>query len=331
MKIAFFEVQPWERKALEYKFPDAVLISEPLTEDNVSAYSDMHIISPFIYSRLDKEVLSQIPELKFIATRSTGYDHIDISYCQSRGIGVANVPEYGSNTVAEHTFGLILSMTRKIYQSVNQAKTFNFDHSQITGVDLAGKTIGIVGLGKIGLHVAKIARGFEMNIIAYNRTHNDAIAKEYGLTFADLPHLLSSSDIISLHVPLTEQTRHIINKQTISLCKSGAYIVNTSRGGLIETEALLIGLERQILSGVALDVLEEEDELSEEAVILSEHFRKHVDFKTLVLNHMLMNHPKVLITPHNAFNSKEALDKIVQTTATNIQAYISGSTYSKII
>lgn len=331
MKTVFFEVQPWERKEIETSFPNIHVSTDQLTKSNASQFSDSEIISPFIYSVLNEEILSQLPRLKMIATRSTGFDHVDIDWCKSHNIAVANVPEYGSNTVAEHTFGLILSMTRKIYQSVNQAKTLNFDHSQITGIDLAGKTIGIVGLGKIGQHVAKIAKGFEMKILAFNRSKNDQIAQEYGLTYTDLPNLLSSSDVVTLHAPLTDQTKHIINKQTVTLFKPGSYLVNTSRGGLIDTESLLIGLEKQILAGVALDVLEEEDELSEEAVILSPQFRKAVDFKMLVLNHILMNHPKVLITPHNAFNSKEALRKIVQTTLENISAFQEGKQYAKVV
>lgn len=162
MNIVFFETKSWEKDHLSPAFPDARVTSDKLSQENASQYKDAEIISCFIYSKLDKSTLEQFPNLKLIATRSTGFDHIDMGFCKLKEIKVVNVPEYGTNTVAEHTFALILSLTRKIYQSINQTRSLDFDHEKLTGIDLFGKTIGIIGLGKIGQHVLRIAEGFGM-------------------------------------------------------------------------------------------------------------------------------------------------------------------------
>ncbi len=325
MKIFFFEVASWERDLLGESFPDAVLVEEKLTIDNVKKFSDAEVISTFVYSQITKEVIDNLPNLKFIATRSTGFDHIDVEYCRGKNILVANVPEYGSRTVAEHTFALLLTLTRKIYQSINQGKNFDFNHENIRGVDLFGKTIGVVGLGKIGLEVIKIAKGFEMNVLAFNRTKNEELAKSLGFSYVDLETLLKKSDVVSLHLPYTKETHHIINKQNIELFKKGSFLINTARGGLIETEALVLALEKGILAGVGLDVLEGEKEIMDEIEVMTSSYKKDVDLKTLVLNHVLVNHPKVIITPHNAFNTKEALERITKTTIENIKSYLNNT------
>ena len=322
MKIVFFEVQNWEKKLLLSAFPKSILTHEKLTIDNASRYQEAKIISCFIYSALNAEVLKLLPHLVYIGTRSTGYDHIDVDYCKKNHILVTNVPEYGTNTVAEHTFALILSLTRKIYQSINQSKNLNFDQTTIRGIDLYGKTLGIVGLGKIGQQVLRIAKGFQMNVLVYNRTKDSKLAQKLDFQYVELEVLLARSDIVSLHLALNEHTKHIVNKKRIGQFKKGAYLVNTARGGLIETEAIIDGLEQQILEGVGLDVLEEEKELNEEIAILSSEYKRAVDLKTLVYNHILINHPKVLITPHNAFNSVEALHRIANTSIKNMQNFI---------
>lgn len=324
-RITFFEVQEWEKDVLQLAFPDAQFTQSKLTSENVAQYSLSEIISCFIYSTIDRQVIERFTNLKLIATRSTGFDHIDVAACTERGVVLSNVPEYGSATVAEHTVALILSLTRKIYQSVNQAKTLNFEHDQIRGVDLEGKTIGIIGLGKIGQHVLQIARGFGMEAIVYNRTRDDALQQKLGFQYADLQTLLQKSDVVTLHLPFNAETKHVINKQNITMFKKGSYLINTARGGLIETEAIVMGLEAGILEGVALDVLEEEKELGEEAIILTSEYRSKVNMQNLVYDHMLMNHPKVLITPHNAFNSREALARITHTTIETIKAFLLGN------
>jgi len=331
MKIYFFESEKWEEQIIKKAFPDAILISEPLTNQNCHLFPDAEIISVFICSILNNEIIQKLPNLKCIATRSTGYDHIDIASCKARNITVCNVPEYGSVTVAEYTFALLLSLTRKIYQSVNQAKTFHFDHNQLCGIDLFQKRIGIIGLGKIGSHVLRISRGFGMKALVYTRTKDPVLEANLKFRYTDtLQELLEQSDIISLHLPYCEATKHTINKENIKYIKKGAYIVNTARGGLIETEALIMALEQNILAGVGLDVLEGEIALTEEVEVLTEKYKQNTDWKTLVLDYILINHPKVLITPHNAFNSNEALMRIENTNIDTINQFIIGKKINNI-
>lgn len=322
MNLIFFEVASWEKELLRKNFPEALLVEEKLSLENVEKFLSAEIISSFVYSDLSKKVLERLPHLKFIATRSTGFDHIDVDFCRQKGILVANVPEYGSRTVAEYTFSLILTLTRKIYQSINQAKNLDFNHENIRGVDLFGKTLGIIGLGKIGLEVLKIAKGFGMKVLVYTQTQKQELAKNFNFSYVDLLFLLKNSDIISLHVPYNKATHHLINKQNIQFIKKGAFLINTARGGVIETEALILALEKGILAGVALDVLEGEKEIMDEIEVLTSNYKKEVDLKTLVLNHILVNHPKVIITPHNAFNTKEALERITKTTIENIKGFL---------
>ncbi|MBI2032877.1 MAG: hydroxyacid dehydrogenase [Candidatus Levybacteria bacterium] len=320
MKILFAEVQNWEKETLLKEFPEAGITIEKITEENADQFHDITILSTFIYSTLSANVLQKLTSLKMIATRSTGYDHIDVAYCKENGISICNVPEYGSHTVAEHTFALILSLTRKIDKAIEQLRRLEFNHENLTGIDLFGKTIGIVGLGKIGLNVLHIAKGFGMKIQVFTAHQKEELAKEHGFSYVDLPTLLSTSDVITLHVPYSQKTHHLINCENIVQCKKGCFLINTARGGLIETQAIIEGLHNGILSGVGLDVLEEENEMMEEAEILSQN-KSGFDFKTLLLNHVLLNHPNVVITPHNAFNSKEALMNILNTTLQNIKSY----------
>lgn len=322
--IVFFELADWEKEKLKKELPEALLVAEKLSLENIFPYQNTEILSCFIYSQINKEIIDHLPQLKLITTRSTGFDHIDVNYARSKNILVANVPEYGSRTVAEHTFALILTLTKKIYQSINQAKNFDFNHHNIRSIELYGKTLGIIGLGKIGLEVLKIASGFGMKILVYNRTQKPELTQQYLFQYTDLSYLLSHSDIITLHLPLSPQTRYIINKNNIDLIKKNAYLINTARGGLIETEALIYGLENNILAGVGLDVLEEEKELMEETEILTNIYQTETDFKKIALNHILANHPKVVITPHNAFNTKEALERILETTILNIKKFLAG-------
>jgi D-lactate dehydrogenase len=324
MNIVFFEVQDWEKDYLQKTFPDATYVQEPLSITNADSYKDAEIISTFIYSIVNCDLIDKLPNLKFVATRSTGYDHIHVQHCNDRKVIVSNVPEYGSHTVAEHTFALILTLTRKMHQSINQAKELNFDHKEIKGTDLFGKTIGIIGLGKIGLEVLKIAKGFGMNVKVNAHSRKEDVAAQYGFEYVELDDLLVTSDVITLHVPFIPETKHTINKDNILKVKKGCYLINTARGGLVETQAIMIGLEQNILAGVGLDVLEEEKELTEEIDILTNPEQKDMDLKTLVMDHILISHPRVVITPHNAFNSQEALMRIEATTIENIQHFIEG-------
>lgn len=325
MKTYFFEILDWEKELLLKDFPDAVYVNEPLTEKSAAQYADAEIVSTFIFSKGSKEVLEQLPALKMITTRSTGYDHIDLEHCKSKNITACNVPEYGSRTVAEYTFGLMLMLTRKLYPAVMQSKECLFDTKVLQGTDLFGKTLGIIGLGRIGHEVLKIAKGFDMKLLVHTEYRHLVDEKEWGFEYGELDDVLSRSDIITLHLPLLPSTKHVLNKENITKIKRGAYLVNTARGGLIETEAILMGLEQGILAGVALDVLEEEKAITEEAAHGAGSNESEVDFKTVCQDHVLMHHPQVLVTPHNAFNTHEALVRILNTTAENVKKYIEGA------
>ncbi len=325
-RIVFFDTEKWEDNYINNALQglDAVVTSEKLDETTISKYQDAEIISCFIYSKLTKDILEKFPNLKFIATRSMGYDHIDLDFCKEKGIKVANVPTYGAHTVAEHTFALILAISRKIVPSVEQARRGDFSSVGLEGFDLNGKTLGVIGTGNIGANVCEIGLSFGMHILAYSRSENqDLLAK--GVKYVSLDELLQGSDIITLHLPHNKETEHIINLSNLDKIKKGAVLINTARGALVETAAIAEGLERGILSGVGLDVLEEEAHLREEKEFLSEEYVKTVDIKTELLNHVLLIRDDVIITPHNAFNSKEAVEEIMETSVSNVKAFVNNA------
>lgn len=324
MKIAFFELEDWEKKFFEEKLSvhELSFFDEPLTED-FSEKSDAEIISVFIYSKVDAKTLDKLPQLKFIATRSTGYDHIDMAECKKRGIVVSNVPSYGENTVAEHTFALILALSRKIVESANQTRAGNFDLANLRGFDLKGKVIGVIGTGKIGSHVVRMSHGFEMRILAYDPAKNEELIDHYGLKYVELSELLSQADIITLHLPLNEKTKYLISEKNIGQIKKGAYLINTARGGLVETTALVKAISDGTLAGAGIDVLEDEIDIKEEWQLLSKKFSRE-QMAINLANNILLKNPKVIVTPHNAFNSQEALQRIMNTSYENIEGFIAG-------
>lgn len=254
MKIAFFEVKPWEKEYLSERLGknELLFFERPIEEKDVVKIEDFDVLSVFIYSHVTKKVLDGMPKLKIIATRSTGFDHIDLKECGKRKIAVANVPFYGDNTVAEHTFGLILSLSRNIHKSYVRTMRDDFSIEGLTGFDLKEKTIGIIGGGNIGMHVARMARGFQMNVLVYDINKNNALAKRIGFKYAGIDELLRKSDIISLHVPYNKFTNHMINKEKLNLVKKGAILINTARGGVVDTDAMLWALEKGILGGQEL-------------------------------------------------------------------------------
>ena len=324
-KICFFELEPWEKEYLSKKFKgknyELQFIDDHLNDGNVRQIKDADILGIFIYSVINKKILDKLPNLKLITTLSTGFDHIDLKECSKRNIAVCNVPHYGENTVAEHTFALILSLTRKIHKAYDRTTKGDFSLDGLRGTDLQGKTIGVIGTGSIGQHVISIANGFEMNVMAFDKFENKKLAKKLNFKYVKLQSLLGNSDIITLHAPYNKSTHHLINKKSISMMKNGVLIINTARGGIIETSALLEGLQSGKIGGAGLDVLEEECFIREEKQILSKHFMKECNLKTALQNHILLKQDNVIITPHNAFNSWEALHRILDTTILNIDSF----------
>lgn len=324
--IHFFEVAPGEQaflKAFKPKRATVRLHPEPVEKIEPSLLRRADVISPFVWSHISAAILKKTPHLKLIATRSTGFDHIDIAACKKRGIAVANVPFYGENTVAEHTFALILALSRKVHQAYFRTIKGDFSLEGLQGFDLKDKTLGIIGTGHIGIHAIRMAKGFGMNVLAYDVVKNNFLAETLGFSYVPFDQLLQKSDIISLHAPYRKETHHMINKGNIRKIKKGAILINTARGALVETEALVLALDQGILSGAGLDVLEGEELIKEERQILSKEYP--VDhLKTLLQNHILLNRENVVITPHIAFNSKEAFNRILETTVNNINAFIAG-------
>lgn len=328
MKIGFFEIEGWEENAIKAALPtDEVHLNKNKIDEemNLPEKADYDVISVFVNSKLTPKVLDQFPNLKYIATRSTGFDHIDCIECAKRNVPVSYVPSYGVNTVAEFAFGLILNLTRKIYQSINQMKETNsFSLDGLRGMDIKGKTIGVVGTGHIGTEVVKIAKGFGMEVIAYDPFPNAEFATTMGFKYMSLEELLKTADIVTIHTPYNKDTHHLINKSNINMMKPGAYLINTARGAIVETDALIEALQSGLLGGVGLDVIEEEGETKDELNLLVKKRENEDELKTMLENHMLMKMPNVLITPHNAFNTKEAVARILDTTLQNIKSFQEG-------
>jgi D-lactate dehydrogenase len=326
MRIAFFEVTAQEREFLESQkeFRGARFFAEEMHHAPAAAYRDADAASVFIYSQVSRAVLRAARRLKLVATRSTGYDHIDLSACRRRRVTVCNVPHYGENTVAEHTFALILALSRKVHQGYVRTIRGDFSFAGLQGFDLKGKTLGVAGTGRIGLHVIRMAQGFGMRVLAYDLNRNPLMAEALGFTYVSLDALLAESDIVTLHTPYLPSTHHLINRDNIRRMKRGALLINTARGGLVETEALARALDSGHLAGAGLDVLEGEDLIKEENQILSKNFPAD-KMRTLLQNHVLLHRENVVITPHIAFNSREAFLRILQTTLDNIRAFRRGA------
>lgn len=327
MQIHYFSGEPWEEQYVKGR-----LSADQITfhDKPLSAYPDLadpsaEALCIFIDSAVGNAELERFPSLKLIATRSTGYDHIDLAAAKERGITVVTVPFYGENTVAEFAFALLLALSRRVPEAQRKVRDEVFSPQGLRGFDLAGKTIGIIGCGHIGMHVVRMAHGFGMKVVGFEVHPDPAVAKANDLTFLPLPELLATSDIISIHVPYNAHTHHLINKENIGSLKKGAYLINTARGAIVETEALVDALQKGILAGAGLDVLEEEGDLADATALLSAPHPNEAALKVTLENHYLINHPRVIVTPHVAFNTTEALTRILDTTVGNIQGFASGT------
>lgn len=299
------------------KFPKENIrfFKKNLDAEILADISDCEIFSGRIYSKVSREVFEKLPNLKFIVTHSTGFDHIDIDACNQGGVKILNVPSYGERSIAEFVFGLILSLTKNIHLADRQVQKMEFDTANLDGVDIFGRTIGIVGTGKIGKEVAKIAKGIGMEILAYDLFEDKEFAKEYGVRYVSLDELFANSDIVSLHVPNSESTHNLMDDKAFSKMKNRSYLINTARGAVVDTEALLRALASEKLRGVALDVLEYEKIL----------FSK--DEKDDAVRNAFSELEKynVLYTPHMAAHSSEAQNKKLEIIAENIQNCLDGS------
>lgn len=317
MTIHFFEVHEWEQPYLERRakelFPDAELHFDTalLNESTVRLSPGVTCLSIFVESRVTKTVLDQFPDLTCIATRSTGFDMIDLAAAKERGITVMNVPSYGEHTVAEFTFGLILSLSRRLLECVDRTRVEGtFVSEGLTGFDLVGKTLGVIGTGRIGIHVVEIAQAFGMKVVAFDVMPRPELAEKMSFTYTTLDELLATSDIVTLHVPASPHGGYLIGAAELAKMKQGAYLVNTARGVLVDTAALLTALTNTHLAGAALDVLEHEQEVATPGSLRE---------------NPLVALSNVIVTPHTAFNTREAIERILETALQNTLAFANGT------
>ncbi len=326
MKIIVFEVEDWERQAFESLQGEHRIefVAAPLTTENAQAYCDAEAVSPFIYSDLSADVVRRLGRLKLIATRSTGFDHIDLDYCRENSITACNVPVYGDNTVAEHVFALLLAISHNIIAAVDRTRRGDFTLKGLQGFDLFGKTLGVIGTGSIGRCVIEIAKGFRMEVLAADVQRDEALASRLGFHYVEMDDLLGSSDIITLHVPSNEHTRNLISDEEFARMKEGVVLINTARGDIVDIKALARAIGEGKVAAAGLDVLPEEGGIREEAELLYSVYNKKYDLETMLLNHILLRLRNVIITPHSAFNTREAVGRILSTTAGNIAALARG-------
>lgn len=318
LKIAFFDTKQYDKDFFneankKYGY-DIRYFQSRLSENNVIVTKDSDTVCAFVNDTINKELADELYDygITLLALRSAGYNNVDLRSVFGR-IHVVRVPTYSPNAVAEHTVGLILSLNRKIHKAYYRTRDNNFNINGLLGFDMAGKTAGIIGTGKIGLITAKILSGFDMQVIAYDKFPDKKNEKKYGFSYVNLDKLYKQSDIITLHCPLTPETMHIIDKSSIKKMKNGVMIINTGRGKLINTVDLIAALKKGKVGSAGLDVYEEE----------SEYFFE--DYSSTIISDdvlaRLLTFPNVLITSHQGFFTKEALTNIAETTLSNIRLY----------
>lgn len=314
IRVAFFDTKPYDKSSfepyaqegeLEFKF-----LETRLTEDTASLAHGFDAVCVFVNDTLNAEVIDKLTEggVKVVALRCAGYNNVDVCHAYEK-VHVVHVPAYSPYAVAEHTMALLLTSIRRIHKAYNRTRDFNFSLSGLTGFDLHGKTMGVIGTGKIGRIFVDICKGFGMKVLAYDKFP----AEDSGIQYVDLDTLFREADILSLHCPLTEETQHLIDEEAIEKMKKGVVILNTSRGALIDAEALLDGIKARKVGAACLDVYEEE------ADIFFEDRSGHILNDELLAR--LISMPNVIVTSHQAFLTEEALHNIAETTVENIKAF----------
>ncbi|NVK23577.1 MAG: 2-hydroxyacid dehydrogenase [Gammaproteobacteria bacterium] len=316
-KVAVFSSKPYDKESFS-KFKEANIECQffdvRLTEQSVELAKSFDAVCAFVNDELSNSVLNKLKsyDIKGIALRCAGFNNLDLPCLSKLAMHAARVPAYSPEAVAEHTVALMMTLNRRLHKAYNRTKEDNFSLNGLLGFNIHGKTVGLIGTGKIGIATAKIMRGFGAKVLAYDPYPSDEAAA-LGCHYTDLNTLLTDSDIISLHCPLTEQSHHIINQKSVSLMKQGVMIINTSRGGLIDTQAMINGLKNGQIGHLALDVYEQESELFFEdhstSIVQDDVFQR------------LLTFPNVLITGHQGFFTEEALAQIAQTTMYNLRCF----------
>ena len=318
MKLAFFDAKSYDMPGFDAAAKDTGLeikyFETRLNEDTVSLAAGFDAVCVFVNDNVNAAVVENLYHygVKIIALRCAGFNNVDIHACQGK-LRIFRVPAYSPHAVAEHAMALLLTINRRTHKAYIRTRDFNFSLQGFVGFDLYGKTVGIIGTGKIGRVFADICKGFGMNILAYDKFPNEAS----GLHYTSLDEIFEKSDVISLHCPLTDETKHLINAGSIAKMKKGVTIINTSRGALIDTEDLIEGIKSKRIGAACLDVYEEEGDFFYEDC--SGHVMQD---DTLV---RLIAMPNVIVSSHQAFLTKEALDNIAATTVSNVLNYFQGT------
>jgi len=322
MRIAVFDTHSFDKAALtvanERHGFDLAFFEARLTMSTAGLATGFPVICPFVNDRLDADALTVLRDggVRLIALRSAGYNHVDLQAAEDRGLAVVRVPEYSPYAVAEHAVGLILTLNRKIHRAFNRVREANFSLDGLVGFDLHGKTVGLIGTGRIGSVMAAIMRGFGCRVIAFDVEPKPDLAADLQVRYVDLPELYRESDIVSLHVPLLPATHHLIDAAALHAMKPGVMLINTGRGALIDTRALIGALKQERIGAAALDVYEEE-----EGVFFRDLSDRVLQDDVLA---RLLTFPNVLITAHQAFLTREALANIAETTLANVRAFADG-------
>lgn len=325
IRAAVFDVKPYDRDALQQASVDAGIawhfLEFRLSRETAPLAKGALAACAFVNDQLDRACLEALVAqgVKLLALRCTGFNNVDLAAARELKLAVTRVPIYSPYAVAEHAIAMLMTLNRKTHRAFNRVRELNFSLNGLTGFDLHGKTAGIVGTGRIGRIVAQILCGFGMKVIAYDPIPNSQWALQQGVEYLDAESLARLSDVMSLHIPLTSETKHIIRRETLDLMKPGAILVNVSRGALIDTTALIEALKSGRLGGVALDVYEEEEGI----------FFEDLSGQVLQDDELarLLTFPNVLITAHQAFLTREALSDIARTTVANIEALAGGKPF----
>ena len=324
MKVVFFDVEHYEEQYLHKQsggryilVKDALNDLSPLNPE----YADADVISVFTTSRVNAKVLKQFKNLKLIALRSVGFNHVDMQYCRENHIVVENSPNYGNQSVAEFALALLMDVLRKVTMSYLGYKDAKVHPSCLMGLELYGKTMGIVGLGAIGSTFAKISHGLGMKILGYDKNEKENLKRDLNVVYTDFDTLVRKSDFISIHAPLTQENYHMFDEDSFEKMKNSAILINTGRGELIDTSALFNALVNKKILGAGLDVLENEQTITDVDYMLGINRLDKLALEQTIINSRLFQLDNVILTPHIAYNTKEAVERILSTTVNNIKQF----------
>jgi D-lactate dehydrogenase len=326
MNTAFFDLAEWEVPIIKQRCKELGLnlvkaSTEPFDISHCSEIKNVEVLSVFL-SKVDQSMIQELPNVKLISTRATGFDQIDTEFAKKRGITVIYLPSYAESTVAEYTMAFILMLSRRLSVTLSQCIQGNFDQKTTQGNDIKGKTLGIIGTGKIGCALIKMASGFGMNIICHDMFPKADIVEECKVQYVLLEELFRNSDIISIHTPYTKETHHLINMNTLKLLKKGVLLVNTARGSIVDISTIRQGLKNNIFGGVALDTFEGENIWIHRENLLNDTEMPSAEiFKQAIEAQSLLSYENVILTPHNAFNSYEARQRMIETTLSDIVTF----------